>query len=142
MSIREVAFVLVPLLGLACDGKEATLEPDRTPVLTSITVAPDSLYLTSTGQEAPLVAVAKDQFGNTMTGISFGWSSDNTPVATVSDAGVVRAGAESCLAIVTAGAAGRAGHHVRSNGVFVTVQLPSASARTTAPTLSGCARHG
>jgi hypothetical protein len=142
LAMRTIALTSISLLLLACGQQAASFEPDRTPILTTITVAPDSLYLIATGQEAPLVAVAKDQFGNVMTGVAFSWNSDNTPVATVSSTGVVRAGAESCLAIVRATAVTKANRIISSNGVSVTVLLPGTSTPATGPVLSGCARRG
>lgn len=135
--MRRTVFALAPLLLLACMEAAA---PDPGPILTSIEVTPGSLYLTATGQEASLTAVPKDQFGDAMSGIVLTWTSDNTPVATVDKNGVVRAGAESCLALVRAMASDMRGATVVSNVVSVEVALSSASVQAGPPMSAGCAR--
>jgi uncharacterized protein YjdB len=57
------------------------------PVLTSISVSPSAFSL-DVGQTRTLSATARDQFGQTMSGVTFTWSSDNAAVATVSSSGV------------------------------------------------------
>jgi len=63
--------------------------PPVTPVLTDIIVTPASTSL-DVGNTQQFTAVAKDQNGNTMSGVAFSWTSSNTNVMTVSN-GLVRA---------------------------------------------------
>ena len=59
-------------------------------VLTTITVSPSTAYVNPTGTEQ-FTATAEDQYGNTMSGIVFTWSSSNTTVGTISTTGLFTA---------------------------------------------------
>lgn len=59
--------------------------------LASIEVTPDTVRFGSLGEVAQLTARGRDAYGNTVTGITFTWTSSNTPVATVDQTGKVTA---------------------------------------------------
>lgn len=75
--------------------------------LTSISVSPNpaSVY---TGGTRQLTATGYDQYGATMSGLSFTWSSSNSSVASVSSSGLVSGVAVGSTS-VTASASGRSG---------------------------------
>lgn len=56
---------------------------------TGVAVDPDSLYFDQFGVTQQLSATVEDEFGNALDDASISWSSSNTSVATVDDAGVV-----------------------------------------------------
>ncbi|NUQ11192.1 MAG: Ig-like domain-containing protein, partial [Gemmatimonadaceae bacterium] len=98
--------------------------PAPTPVLTTITVSPATAALT-VGQTQQGSAVAKDQFGATMNGTTFTWTTSNAAVATVSGSG-----------LVTATGAGTATIRAAASGVTgslsVTVTQPAQTPATVA----------
>lgn len=59
-----------------------TVTTPPTSVLTTITVTPTTASVAK-GASQTFTAVAKDQFGNTMNGVTISWSSSNTNVGTV-----------------------------------------------------------
>jgi uncharacterized protein YjdB len=77
------------------------------PVLTTIDVSPSAFSL-DVGQTRALSATARDQFGQTMSGVTFTWSSNNGAVATVSSSGVAT-GVAAGNATISASAAGISG---------------------------------
>ncbi|MCG2694365.1 chitobiase/beta-hexosaminidase C-terminal domain-containing protein [Candidatus Parcubacteria bacterium] len=64
------------------------IEPDCVVTFTSISVSPSSTSVLINGTQS-LSAIAKDQFNNPMTGITFTWTSSNSSVATVNSSGLV-----------------------------------------------------
>ncbi len=74
------------------DGKSSSIATASysfgTPILTSIIVSPSSASVLINGTQS-LTAIAKDQFNNPMTGITFTWTSSNSSVATVNSSGLV-----------------------------------------------------
>src|SRR5258708_38462440 len=96
-----------------------------TVVVASVSVTPATASVT-VGGTAQLTGVAKDAAGNTLSGQSFGWSSNNTGVATVSANGLVTA--------VTAGSAtlsATSGGRTGSAAVTVTAPAPATGASVT-----------
>ncbi|MDI6738913.1 MAG: invasin domain 3-containing protein [Candidatus Edwardsbacteria bacterium] len=102
---------LLPLLWLACSKKSPTAPPaDTTPPPTTtgtvrtVIVTPDSvgILVAATSQFS---AQARDSAGNTLSGITFNWTSSDTTVAKVNTAGLVT-GVDSGKATITATAAG------------------------------------
>jgi uncharacterized protein YjdB len=102
------------------------------PVLTSISVSPSAFSL-DVGQTRTLSATARDQFGQTMSGVTFTWSSDNAAVATVSSSGVAT-GVSVGNATISASSAGITGtstvnvqpppiHHIIVTPSFVQVNV-------------------
>ncbi len=71
------------------------------PVLTSITVSPSTASITI-GSTQSFIAVPKDQFGNTMTGITITWNSSDTGVATINSSGLASGIAAGNSTITTA----------------------------------------
>ncbi len=86
---------VIAMLVLSCgDGAvEPTLPPapPPTPVVTTVTVSPDSVALTALGQTARLTAEVRDQNGQVMTGAAVAWLSSDGSVATVDESGLVTA---------------------------------------------------
>jgi len=76
-------------------------------VVTTVTVAPPSASIVA-GTTVSLQATVKDQNGNTMSGQTVGWSSDNTAAATVNSSGVVT-GVAAGSATITATVSGKTG---------------------------------
>lgn len=78
-----------------CDGTVNTsILAQVTPVpVSSVTITPGSLSLTG-GMQGQLLAVARDSAGNVLSlqGRTVTWLTDNQPVASVSNAGVVQGG--------------------------------------------------
>ncbi len=68
-----------------------TPTPAPTPVATSVSVSPSSHTLRSAGATVQLSAAVRDQNNNPMSGQTVNWTSANTAVATVSQAGLVTA---------------------------------------------------
>ena len=102
------------------------------PVLTSISVSPSAFSL-DVGQTRTLSATARDQFGQTMSGVTFTWSSDNAAVATVSSSGVTT-GVSIGNATISASSAGITGtstvnvqpppiHHIIVTPSFVQINV-------------------
>ncbi|HEX6369954.1 MAG TPA: Ig-like domain-containing protein [Longimicrobium sp.] len=101
-----------------------------TAVLTSVSVSPTPTTV-YTGGSRQLTATAKDQWGYTMSGQTFSWSSSNTAAATVSGSGVVSAVAPGS-ATITASAGGKSGSAsvtVANAPVSTSVSGPSSVAR-------------
>lgn len=94
------------------------------PVLTSVTVTPETGSLT-TGGTLSLTAAPKDQNGNAFSGATVTWTSNNTAVATVSSTGVVTAVAPG-TATITASAAN--GSVVATDTASITVTAPAPAA--------------
>ena len=79
--------VLAALLVGSCSEDSPTgPSPVRSVVVTAATQT-----LTALGQTSQLQATAKDADGNTISGVSFTWESENTSAITVSDAGLATA---------------------------------------------------
>jgi len=74
------------LLALGCNGD--TTEPA---VLTTVRVTPSTSSLDALGNTAQFTASALDQNGETMTGVTFSWSSSSPGVATVDQGGLATA---------------------------------------------------
>lgn len=86
VRVRALAACIAAFTPLACSS---ALDVSDTPVA-NVTVAPSSLNL-GLGLVAPLQATAEDAAGNVLHNRQIFWSSSDTTVATVSDAGVVTA---------------------------------------------------
>ncbi|HWP70827.1 MAG TPA: Ig-like domain-containing protein, partial [Gemmatimonadaceae bacterium] len=78
-----------------CDGTvNSSILAQITPVpVSSVTITPGSLNLTG-GMQGQLLAVARDSAGNVLSlqGRTVTWLTDNQPVASVTNAGVVQGG--------------------------------------------------
>ena len=94
-----------PLLAMvACGGENGTTDPDPVvdpPVATSVTVAPGSAALSALGETVQLTATVLDQNGQTMTGASLSWTSNDASVASVEN-GLVTAVANGTATVTAA----------------------------------------
>jgi alpha-tubulin suppressor-like RCC1 family protein len=80
-------FVAASLFIVSCGGSDAVRPTPAAPKLASVTItAPDSLI---TGDTASVSAVAYDTDGAAISGATFTWTSADTSIATVDDAGKV-----------------------------------------------------
>jgi len=91
-TLTKTALALMTLLFVSCGGekgKKITVQEDPRP--TSISLTPSSVSFEALGESQQLSATVRDQFGNVMTGVSVGWTSDNPTVAVVNSTGMVTA---------------------------------------------------
>ena len=86
-----MAVGVIAMLVLSCGDGAVEPTPPPTPVVTTVTVSPDSVALTALGQTARLTAEVRDQNGQVMTGAAVAWSSSDGSVATVDESGLVTA---------------------------------------------------
>ncbi len=102
------------------EGKSGSATLTVNAASVSVTPSPDSAYI---GQTATLTATAKDKNGNPVPAQGFSWSSTNSGVATVSQAGLVTAvaaGSANIVATLT-GQSGQATFKVLAPVATVTV---------------------
>ncbi len=86
--------VLAAAMGLAgCGGGPTTPPPPPSPppVLTTISVTPADAELQAVGATTTFAAVAYDQTGKAMSGVTFAWLSSDETVATIDQDGVATA---------------------------------------------------
>ena len=100
------------------------------PVFTSLTIAPTNPTV-APGATTTLSATAKDQSNNTMSGLQVSYTSGNTAIATVTDAGVVTGVAVGSAQITATGIIGSV---TKTQAVTVTVAVPGATASVSATT--------
>jgi len=84
--LHRAALIGLTGASIACGGD--SLSPGG--VVASVTISPSTPVM-NVGAELPLVATLKDAQGNTLTGPKIFWTSSDTTIATVSDAGIVTA---------------------------------------------------
>jgi plastocyanin len=127
--------ILLLIAGTGTGCGDGGGEPD-TPVLTTVDVSPATvaLFTEAPGNTAVLTVVAKDQRGETMTGVgSPTFSSDNSAVADVSDDGTITAtgaGTAQVTASLTAGGVTETGAST------VTVAVAPGTAAVSTPSLA------
>jgi uncharacterized protein YjdB len=97
------------------------------PVVTTVTVAPPSASIVA-GTTTTLQATVKDQNGNTMTGQTITWSTNNAAAATVNSSGVV-SGIAAGSATITATSSGKSG----TSAITVTAVTPVVTTVIVAP---------
>lgn len=100
------------------------------PVFTSLTIAPPNPTV-APGATTALTATAKDQSNNTMSGLQVTYTSGNTAIATVTDAGVITGVAVGSAQITATGIIGSV---TKTQAVTVTVAVPGATASVQATT--------
>jgi uncharacterized protein YjdB len=116
---RDLDNFVVSTQPIGCGG--TTSPPPSTPTVASVTVSPSGATLTAPSGTQQMSATARDSNGNTMSGVSFTWTSSNSTVASVSSGGLVT-GKSAGTATITATASGV------SNTASITVQAqPSGS---------------
>jgi hypothetical protein len=116
--IARVQVLVLTLALTACGGgsdSSATVEPPVAPTVASITATPASASI-GVGQTQAVQALATDQHGAAMTGVSFTWASSNTSVVTVS--GGIATGVAAGTASITASSGA-----VTSNPASLTVAV-------------------
>ena len=87
---RNIALVWITLLlASACDGGTELLPEPPQPA--TVTVTPATAALTALDDTVQLTAQVRDQYGETMAGISVAWSSSDAQVASADAAGLVTA---------------------------------------------------
>ena len=105
--MRGVAAGTASILA-TCEGQSGAAAVTATVVpVASVSVSPASVSIAVAGTRQ-LTATPKDGSGNSLTGRTVNWSSDNTAVATVSSSGLVR-GVAAGTALVTATCEGHSG---------------------------------
>ena len=98
--------VAIAMLILSCG--DGTVEPapppapPPAPVATTVTVSPGSATLTALGGTARFTAEVRDQNGQVMAGVGVAWSSSDTLVARVDNAGLATGVAEGAATITAA----------------------------------------
>ena len=126
-SVSGSGFVTGVTVGAATitatsEGKSGTAALTVTNVpVASVTVSPASASVPA-GQTVQLTATLKDANGNTLTGRTVTWSSDNTAVATVSGSGLV-SGVVAGAATITATSEAKTG----TSAITVTAPPPGSS---------------
>ena len=86
--------LVVLALASACGGADTTTAPEPVsdpPRPTTVTVSPFATELAALGETVQLTAEVRDQNGRVMSTATVTWSSSNTSVATVDQAGLVTA---------------------------------------------------
>jgi plastocyanin len=127
---------LLLIAGTAAGCGDGGSGPDQDQVLTTLEVSPATaaLFTVAPGNTVELTLVAKDQQGETMTGVgSPTFSSDNSAVATVSEDGTITAtgaGTTQVMASMTAGGVTVTGT------TTVSAQVTPATATVTAPSFA------
>jgi uncharacterized protein YjdB len=113
-------------------GTEPAPTSTAAPVLTTVTVAPATQSVTA-GGTAQLTAVAKDQSGNTMTGVAYTWASANAAIATVDASGLVTGVAAGEVAVAATSGDRSGSSLVTVTAAPVTASEPAVTAVTLAP---------
>ena len=116
--MRISALLSVLAVASACGGTDSATAPEPVsdpPRPTTITVSPFATELSTWGATVQLTAEVRDQNARVMTGVTVTWSSSDTSVATVDQAGLVTAVATGTAAITAS-----AGPASASAGITVT----------------------
>ena len=101
----------------------ATCGDSTAPVTAArIDVVPPVVRLRA-GQAVQLTATARDEAGSTVTGVSFGFASDDPAVASVSAAGRISGGASGTTAVTVTGGGASARVPVRVGGIPATIHV-------------------
>ena len=116
--MRMSALLAVLALASACGGADSATAPEPLPDPsrpTTIAVSPFAAELTALGETVQLAAEVRDQNGRVMAGVTVTWTSSDTSVATVDQAGLVTAVSPGTAAITAS-----AGPASASAGITVT----------------------
>ena len=85
MGVAAALLLLLPIVG--CGGDE--VEPEPTPVPTTVEITPDAVELLSSGATTGLNAVVRDQNGKAMPNASVTWTGSDAAVFTVAGDGLI-----------------------------------------------------
>ena len=121
---------LVTVAGCSGGGDDGGGGTGPVPVFTSLTIAPSNPTV-SPGGTTTLTATAKDQSNNTLSGLQVTYTSGNTAIATVTNAGVVTGVAVGSAQITATGIIGSV---TKTQAVTVTVAVPGTAATVEATT--------
>jgi plastocyanin len=121
---------LVTVAGCSGGGDDGGGGTGPEPVFTSLTITPTNPTV-APGGTTTLTATAKDQSNNTMSGLQVTYTSGNTAIATVTNAGVVTGVAVGSAQITATGVIGSV---TKTQTVTVTVAVPGATASVSATT--------
>ena len=113
-----VGTAVLAVFGLSCTP-DNPLAPGGRPAIVRIEVTPASATVGAVGATQTLRATASDANGNPIPGVSFAWSSDDSTVTTMSDAGEAMAVGDG-EATITAGAADLTGSAVLTVSATIT----------------------
>lgn len=130
MKARVLAVAALVAFAGCSGGGDGGGGTGPTPVFTSLTIAPTSPSVT-VGGSTTLTATAKDQSGNSMSGLQLTYTSATTSIATVTDAGVVTGVAVGSAQITATGIIGSV---TKTQTVTVTVAVPGATGSVDATT--------
>lgn len=125
---RVLAVAALAAFAACSGGSDGGGGTGPTPVFTSLTLAPSNPSVTK-GGTTTLSATAKDQNGASMSGLQVTYTSANTSIATVTNAGVVTGVAIGSTDIT---ATGTIGSVTQTAKVTVTVSAPGGSANVAA----------
>ena len=85
MGVAAALLLLLPIVG--CGGDE--VEPEPTPVPTTVEITPDAVELLSSGATTGLNAVVRDQNGKAMPNATVTWTGSDAAVFTVAGDGLI-----------------------------------------------------
>ena len=123
-TVMKMSSILAGLvLASGCGGADSATAPEPvsdSPRATTITVSPFATELTMWGATVQLTAEVRDQNARLMTDVTVTWSSSDTSVATVDQAGLVTAVGTGTAAITAS-----VGRTSASAGITVTAVAPS-----------------
>lgn len=117
--LRSTALIAGLLVTLTSCGVDSTLQPNPTPVPTTVTVSPGTSMLDAVGATVQLSAVVQDQNGSPISGQALTWTSSAPTVASVSTAGLVTAVGKGTTSIMAAAG------NVNGSAAVVVQQVPA-----------------
>ncbi len=125
--LRSFTLLVAVCIFLASCGGGTNTNSNATPIVASVVVTPGSpsIAMNTTQQ---FTAVAKDASGNTMSGVTFAWTSSATTVATINSSTGMATGVSAGSTQITASASG-----VSSSPDALTVTAPVIVTITVAP---------
>lgn len=129
-KVRVLAVAALVAFAGCSGGGDGGGTTGPTPVFTSLTISPSTPSV-AVGGTTTLTATAKDQSNNTMSGLQTTYTSGNTAIATVTNAGVITGVAVGTAQITATGVIGAV---TKTQTVTVTVAVAGATANVAATT--------
>lgn len=129
-TVRVLAVAALVAFAGCSGGGDGGGTTGPTPVFTSLTISPSTPSV-AVGGTTTLTATAKDQSNNTMSGLQTTYTSGNTAIATVTNAGVITGVAVGTAQITATGVIGAV---TKTQTVTVTVAVAGATANVAATT--------